>query len=155
MYRKGTLILTMALAFTLMAATVATGAPKEKRVVCQDGVTKEIPAHAKAKGATEGPCESPVNPIAEAACRDVYKGTFIPPDTCEYTDGGNSSTLLEDGRVLLEFNGTWRYTWDENGFITSTLLSYEPVRCIDRWYDTNLDVNSLRCQIPTGLIGDV
>ncbi len=76
MYRKATLILTMALAFTLMAATVATGAPKEKRVVCQDGVTKEIPAHAKAKGATEGPCEETPPPDAG----DLAGLTAVPQD---------------------------------------------------------------------------
>lgn len=116
-------------------------------------MTKEIPAHAKAKGAAEGPCEasSPENnPIAEAACRDVYQGTFIPPDSCDWYSTNSSALLGEDNRYQLYFNGHYLFKWDDAGIITSTLLDYEPVRCIDRYYDMTIDPNDPRCQIPLG-----
>jgi len=136
-------------------------APKEKRTMCSpDGNTIEIPHNAKGpKGATEGVCPEapppdpvpdPVNAEAERACRDVYQGTFIPPNQCDWYST-NSSTLLEDGRVLLTFNGHYLSQWDENNIMSSTLLSYEPVSCIDRLAgDLILDPSSSRCQIPLG-----
>src|SRR5215212_3900841 len=66
-YRRVTLLIMVAVSVTLSMATVASTAPPEMRTVCQDGVTKEVPIHAKAKGATEGPC--PVEgPDLVAAC---------------------------------------------------------------------------------------
>src|SRR5829696_3431031 len=132
-YRNLTLLVMASLAITLSMATVASTAPPEKRTVCQDGVTKEVPIHAKAKGATEGPCEDtqpPEESYAEQTCRDVYQGTFISPDSCEWYST-NSTALLDDGRVRLTFNGHYLSSWDENNIMSSTLLSYEPVSCID------------------------
>ena len=80
MYRKVTLLLIVALAVTLAAATVSIAAPKEKRVVCQNGVTKEIPAHAKAKGATQGPC--PETP-PQGGGGDLRGWTAVPQEEPE------------------------------------------------------------------------
>src|SRR5215217_7191496 len=94
-YRKVTLLIMAISVVTLAVSTVVMAAPKEKRTMCSpDGNTIEIPHNAKGpKGATEGVCPEapppdpvpdPVNAEAERACRDVYQGTFIPPNQCDW-----------------------------------------------------------------------
>jgi len=160
MYRKVTVLLMVALAVTLSMATVASTAPKapkETRTVCQDGVTKEIPAHAKAKGATEGPCE-PAEPVSEAerVCLSQfadYDPTFIPPDTCEYTvkTGGSG---VGDLTWVWYINGVYQVKWQDGGYDASlqVLISYEPTACWDLMTDPNseVDLSDPRCQIPLG-----
>jgi hypothetical protein len=149
---KASLILLMALALTLTVGTVAIGAPKEKRTVCQDGITKEIPVQAKAKGATEGPCEEtpPEVSDAERVCTE-RSGTFVPPDMCDVPVTG-ASWGLEDGRVIVTYDGIRRERWNpEAGYYADWVgvVSYTPTRCFDTWYDLFIPFESPRCQLPT------
>ena len=161
MYRKVTLLAMVALAVTLAAATVSIAAPKETRTVCQDGVTKEIPVQAKAKGATEGPCETtpPDSELALATkvCTDNYDGTIVSEDpiTCRWTNPAEQSRLVdeEDGTYLIVFySGTYDMIWDPAGdyfpLYEGTLVSYEVTRCNDPQYGQYLDPNDSRCQFP-------
>src|SRR5918995_554824 len=115
MYRKGTLLIMLALAVTLAAATVSVAAPKETRTVCQDGVTKEIPAHAKAKGAIEGPCEETPDSdaaLAEELCRTLYGGEIIDSNyTCQFT-WENVTFHQPDGKTDLTGTGVYEVLWE-------------------------------------------
>jgi len=131
MYSKATLFLIVALAAMFAATTVAAGAPKETRTVCQDGQEKQVNANrALPKGATEGPCVD-----LEALCLQQYNffGTvFVPPDQCQYSLG-NTYWTGEDGNLALTGNPTYISTYNpETGtYGEGTLVSYTLEGCTD------------------------
>jgi|SRR5215204_4579467 len=133
MYRKGILLLVAALVATLTAATVATGAPPEKRTLCTaDGETIEIPNHAKGpKGATEGPCEeTPTgpDPAAVQACTDMG-GQMITDTRCavtfdgQYLEINQYAWLVGDLTVYYEWYGTQFVGAPEYDFVTKGCVS--------------------------------
>jgi hypothetical protein len=135
MYRKVTLLVMVALAVTLASATWATAAPKEKRTVCQDGVTKEVPAHSKGhKNATEGPCEEepPPGPDPVQACTDM--GGVMKTDTrCAVTSEEwiASGTGIRDSGYLVG-DLTKYYEWDGTQFVGSPEEDFVIEGCLGR-----------------------
>jgi hypothetical protein len=137
-YRKVTLLVMVALAVTLSTATVASTAPPEKRVVCQDGVTKEVPIQAKAKGATEGPCEETPDPdaaLAEELCRTLYGGEIIDSNyTCQLT-GENTSYTQPDQTTVITGTSVYEVLWEldepDRYAYDTTLIDIIVEECVD------------------------
>ena len=137
MQRKATLILMMALALTLMAGTVAIGAPKEKRTICTpEGKTMEVPANSKGhKGATEGPCQEPPPPGPDPAILEACTamgGELIEDTRCAVTYE-NTSINSGKGRDVGYLVGdmTKYYEWDETQFVGAPEEDFVVEQCFD------------------------
>ena len=155
-YRNLTLLVMASLAITLSMATVASTAPPEKRTVCQDGVTHEIPAHAKAKGATEGPCpEEGPDPLAEEICRTLYQGEIVVDsnNTCRF---GYYETTFHQPDGITDVTGiaVYEVLWEGDKYADDAeLVEIIPIECVDTSTDPpeTLSLDDTRCDTSSHL----